>query len=120
MVALAILRLASTAAACNRLNNLFLVHANIDKLNIESVGGPFDVVSCLAIEGHIKKKRRLYRLLSQATLETLYFEGNANTNIAEVRTRLLENGFWSVELLGVSDDDCIPDNNRRPLLVAQK
>lgn len=112
--------LATKVAAYNGLNNLSFVHANIDKLNIESVGGPFDVVFCLAIEAHIKKRRRLYRLLSQATRETLYFEGNATTDIAEVRTYLLENGFRSVEHLGVSDDDCIPDNNRRHLLAAQR
>ena len=33
---------------------------------------------------------------------------------------LLAAGFRTVELLGPSDDDCRPDNNRRPLLTASK
>lgn len=111
---------ATKIAAYSGLNNVSFLHADVDILKVKSLAGPFDVVFCLAIEAHVKRPRHLYRLLSSVTAETLYFEGNATTKPAEVEARLRENGFAHVEYLGFSDDDCITENNRRPLLVARK
>jgi hypothetical protein len=37
-----------------------------------------------------------------------------------VRNRLSSSGFHDVEFLGMSDDDCRPENNRRPLFLARE
>lgn len=113
-------QLATKIAAYCGLNNVSFFHADIDKLKIKAVEGPFDVVFCLAVEAHVKSTRHLYALLSFATRETLYFEGNATTDPAEVESQLRKNGFVHVECVGLSDDDCVAENNCRPLLIARK
>lgn len=111
---------ATRIAAYNGLNNVSFLRANIDTLKVQTLGGPFDAVFCLAIEAHVKRTRHLYRLLSLVTRETLYFEGNSKTDPTIVEAQLRKNGFAHVEFLGLSDDDCIAANNCRPLLVARK
>lgn len=111
---------ATKIAAYNGLSNVHFVCADIDKLDVRKVDGPFDVVFCLAIEGHIRKKRRLFHFLADTTRETVYFEGNSTTDVDTVQNLLLNSGFKSLEFLGLSDDDCLPDNNCRPLIIARK
>ena len=111
---------AQRIAAYNGLNHIVFVQGDIDRLTTEELDGPFDVVFCLAIEAHVRKKRRLYHLLGGVTRDVLYFEGNAGTDVEMVKSRLLENGFRNVEYLGFCDDDCRPANNRRPMFVARK
>lgn len=102
------------------LESMQFVQADIDKLTLDDIGGTKDVVFCLAVDGHLKKKEHLYKYLADATNETLYFEGNSNSNIENVKERLLANGFSRVELLGMCDDDLRQENNNRPQLRAFK
>jgi len=111
---------AQRVAAYNGLNNATFRQADIDKLRAEQLGGPFDVVFCLGVETHIRDKPHLYRLLGDATAGVLYFEGNSTTDPLAVRASLERVGFRRIEYLGRSDDDCLPSNNCRPLLVARK
>lgn len=104
------------AAYCG-LNNVRFLQGNIDELSPEQLGGKFDVVFCLAVEAHLKKKRNLYNLLSDVTGEVLYFEGNSTTNADLASKLLLESGFRDVKTAGFSDDD---ERKPRPLLVARK
>lgn len=102
------------------LRNVEFIQGDIDQLELEDVQGPFDVAFCLAIERHVKDVPRLYQFLGKVTSEKLFFEGNAGTDIEEVSKALLEVGFRKIEQLGLSDDDCLPENNVRPILVALK
>lgn len=111
---------ARRVAALNNLDNVMFINGNIDKLTVDAVRGPCDVVMCLAVEAHVKKPRRLYSLLGQLTTDTLLFEGNSSTDYREAQRQLTAAGFRKVEYLGVCDDDCVADNNCRPLLRAWK
>lgn len=102
------------------LGGVRFIQGDIDKITTMSVNGPYDVVFCLAVDAHVKDRKRLYRLLGEVTDETLYFEGNANTDPSEVEVLLFKNGFKRFEHLGVCDDDSRPENNCRPLLRAFK
>ena len=107
-------------AAYNGLNTVRFLQADIDELESDEVGGPFEVVFCFAIEAHVKKKERLFQLLADLTGERLYFEGNSSTNADDARQKLLNAGFRDVQHLGMCDDDYLAENNNRPLLVATK
>ena len=63
---------------------------------------------------------RLYKFLGLVTKKTLYFEGNANTDIEAVQAGLRKHGFAHIELLGMCDDDPLPKNNCRSVLRASK
>jgi 2-polyprenyl-3-methyl-5-hydroxy-6-metoxy-1,4-benzoquinol methylase len=111
---------AEQIAAYSGLNNIKFVQADIDTIDIPQVVGPFDIVLCLSVEAHLKKPRRLFRYLSQATTEILYYEGNSTTDVRKTRKALLDSGFHKVTFVGKSRDDIVPNNNCRPLLVALK
>ena len=113
-------RLAERVAAYNGLNNFQFLQGDIENISFESFGEPFDVVYCLAIEGHIQNKENLYRFLAQITSEVLYFEGNSNTDPITSQKEFLKNGFVSAEIIGTSQDDFVEKNNCRPLLIAKK
>jgi SAM-dependent methyltransferase len=113
-------RIATNVAAFNGLNAVRFMQADIDHLTPAEVGGGADIVYCLAISEHVQDRPRLFRLLGEVTREMLCFEGNTTTDPEEVKAALLQSGYRSVELLGPSDDDCRPENNRRPLLSARK
>lgn len=110
--------LAHRFACYNGLANAEFRQANIDTLEPVSLGGPFDIVFFLAVEAHVENVDRLYSTLRELTGQTLYFEGNSSTVRQDVETRLRDVGFKSVEFLGGSDDDCLEDNNNRPLFIA--
>lgn len=112
--------LANRITAYNGLKNVQFLQGDIEKISSLELIGPFDVVFCFAVKAHIKKKRQLYSLLAEATSETLYFEGNSTTDPDEARSQLLKSGFKQVELIGFCDDDCLPENNQSPSLVARK
>ena len=103
------------AAFCD-LKNVEFIEGDIDKIRKQS----YDVVMCLAVEAHVQDTKHLYRLLGEVTRETLFFEGNANTDISVVEVLLWKNGFKRIEQLGVCDDDSRSENNCRPLLRAFK
>jgi 2-polyprenyl-3-methyl-5-hydroxy-6-metoxy-1,4-benzoquinol methylase len=112
--------LATQIARYNGLENVEFLQADIDCLNPESFGKPFDVVFCLAVESHVNKPMKLFRLLSQLTRGVLYFEGNSNSDTQNIVRLLSQQGFVEVEPLGFGTDDCIPRNNRRPMFRAKK
>jgi hypothetical protein len=111
---------AQQIAAYNGLNNVKFIQGDIDLTNIQDLGGPRNVVFCLAVEAHVKNPKRLFELLSQATTEILYFEGNSTTKPKQAKKALLNAGFRKVRVLGKSRDDVIASNNCRPLLIATK
>ncbi|MFZ2508407.1 MAG: methyltransferase domain-containing protein [Steroidobacteraceae bacterium] len=91
---------------------------DVDRTDAAELGGPFDVVLCLALTAHVKDTGHLYELLAATTRGTLYFEANGPTTPREVRAQLQKAGFTQVEHLGACDDDIVPRNNRRPLFTA--
>ena len=93
---------------------------DIDKLTVKSVQGPYDVVFCLAVVGHLKNPQRMYRLLGDVTRGAVYFEGNSNTKVQDVEASLRAVGFTRVENLGMCDDDSLAENNCRPIVRAFK
>lgn len=113
-------QIARKIAVYNGLNNVEFIQADIDHIDVSFAGGPFDVVFCLAIEAHVKRPQRLFKLLSQVSTDILYFEGNAETDYERVKTALIREGFKKVMFLGAAADDCVSDNNIRPLIIARK
>ncbi|MEO0344834.1 MAG: methyltransferase domain-containing protein [Pseudomonadota bacterium] len=114
------IELSRTIAAYNGFNSLEFRQADIDLLEAQDLGEPFDTVFCFAIEAHVKKPERLFRLLAEVTATKLYFEGNSSTAAEAAEASLRAVGFKHVESLGMCDDDFLPENNNRPLLVAIK
>jgi len=112
--------LAEQIAAYNGLNNVKFVAADVDLINLQQLEGPYNVVFCLALEAHVKNPTKLFELLSHATAEVLYFEGNSTTNPEKVKNILVRSGFREVRILGMSRDDALAGNNCRPMLVATK
>jgi hypothetical protein len=111
------------ARAVARFNGLATVQfrtGDVDRLEPEELGRKFDAVFCLAINKHVKNPDRLFQLLGRLSEKLLFFEGNSGTDPEEVNRRLREAGFASVDYLGLSDDDCVPKNNSRPMFVARK
>jgi len=111
--------LAQEIAAYAALPHIRFEQGDIDRLNPDLIG-TFDIVLALAIEAHVLDPDRLYWLLGTVTRRILCFEGNAGCDVGSVRAKLLEQGFTSVQYLGFCDDDILPENNRRPLLIAYK
>ncbi len=111
---------ATKLAAYNGFNNVRFQQADVDKITAEALHGPYDVVFCLALITHLQDPKHLYRLLGQLTRHTLIFEGNRKTNRDEVEDELGANGFRDIKFLGLCDDDCLPDNNFRPVFSAIK
>ncbi len=92
---------------------------DLDALEARDIGGPFDVVLCLAIEAHVQRPDHLYQLLAQVTRGVLLFEANASTKPKSVVAALAKGGFSAIRHLGTCDDDIVPRNNRRPIFLAQ-
>lgn len=107
-------------AAFNGLNSVSFQCGDIDQLESSNLPGPFEIVLCLAIDQHVKDRDHLFRLLGSVGARTVYFEGNAGTDIESVKAKLSSSGFGRVEFLGLSDDDCVAANNVRPLFVAHR
>jgi len=112
--------IAQQLAAYNGLNNVRFIQGDIDLTSVQDLGGPHNVVFCLAVEAHVKKPEKLFELLSQVTTEVLFFEGNSTTNPKKAKKALTEAGFRDVRILGTSRDDVLASNNCRPLLIATK
>ena len=110
---------ARAVAAFAGLSNLRFEQADVDALEAGDLG-THDNVFCLALIEHLQRREHLYDLLGRVTARRLFFEGNSGTSVDEVQRELLRVGFSKVEALGISDDDCRAENNRRPLLVATK
>ena len=111
---------AQAVARFNGLRSVEFRPGDVDTLEPDSLGQKYDVVFCLAINGHVKKPDRLYDLLGRVTGDRLLFEGNLGTDVEAVTSKLREAGFASVTHVGMSDDDCVPKNNNRPMIVAQR
>ena len=113
-------RVARRIAAFADLPQVHFQQGDIDRTSPRTLGGGHDVVFCFAIERHLTRRRRLYRLLGRVTRELLLFETNSRTDPAQVERELRRNGFRHVAQLGMCDDDSCPENNVRHLLKAWK
>ena len=111
--------LARRIAAFTGIGRLEFRVGDLDQLEARDIGGPFDVVLCLAIEAHVQKPDHLYRLLAGVTRGMLLFEANASTASKDVIAELARVGFKDVRHLGSCDDDIVPRNNRRPIFTAR-
>ncbi|MSQ92239.1 MAG: methyltransferase domain-containing protein [Gammaproteobacteria bacterium] len=111
-------KLARRIAEFAAVENLEFRVGDLDQMQAADVGGPFDIVLCLAIEAHVKDPAHLYELLAAITRGNLYFEANASTPPDDVLAKLQQAGFSKIEHIGVCDDDIVPQNNRRPLFSA--
>lgn len=80
----------------------------------------FQIVFCLAVIGHLKNKEEFFERLSKLCSETLYFEGNSESEKEFIEESLKKSGFKNITYLGLSDDEKDDKNNRRPLFVARK
>jgi 2-polyprenyl-3-methyl-5-hydroxy-6-metoxy-1,4-benzoquinol methylase len=112
--------LTNQIAALNGLKNVTFVQADIDCVNGPLHREGFDTTFCLAVVEHLKKPDRLMHLLAEVTTNHLYFEGNSTTDPTWVQDILTHEGFRQVTYLGRSHDDCIPENNCRPVFHARK
>jgi 2-polyprenyl-3-methyl-5-hydroxy-6-metoxy-1,4-benzoquinol methylase len=113
-------RVANRVAAFAGLPHVRFLAGNIDEISVQSVGGPYDIVFCLAVDGHVQYPERLYQLLGALTTGVLYFESNASASALSLQQQLSRVGFARVESLGACDDDCRPSNNCRMLFRAWK
>ncbi len=111
---------ARRVAAFNGLEQVRFERLDIERLEPADVGGPFDVVYCLAIVAHLERPERLFELLGRICSGQLYFEGNEGTDVEATRRSLSAAGFREVAHLGSCDDDCRPENNCRPLFRAER
>lgn len=103
----------------SHINNIEFRQADIDMLHGKDVG-KFDIVFCLAIIAHVMDEDHLFQLLGEVTQQSLYFEGNANTDIDMVCGRLKQLGFKQIKRLGVCNDDIRAKNNNRPIIFASR
>ncbi|MBX9452111.1 MAG: class I SAM-dependent methyltransferase [Mesorhizobium sp.] len=101
------------------LNQLHFEQGDLDLLDAAALG-TFDVVFALAIEAHVLDAGRLYALLGKVTGDILCFEGNGNCDVDAVKESLQAVGFQTIHYIGFCDDDIVPANNKRPMLVARK
>ncbi len=92
---------------------------DLDQLDAVDLGGPFDLVLCLAVEAHVRKPKHLYQLLAAVTRGRLLFEANASTPPEKVLSELTKAGLRDIRHLGTCDDDIVPRNNRRPIFSAR-
>ena len=113
-------RVAKRIAAFAELPQVKFQQADVDRIRARDLRGDFEVTFCFALEKHVRKPKRLYRLLGQVTRELLLFETNARTDPIEVERQLRQNGFQRIEHLGVCDDDVLAENNVRHLIKAWK
>jgi len=94
-------------------------------------GNSFDIVFCLALDGWVADRQRLYKILGELTRETLYLEthdgmvGHATSAVAHVNETLAllaDNGFEHVEVLDEPQHDEADASKQhyRPNIVARK
>jgi acetyltransferase-like isoleucine patch superfamily enzyme/2-polyprenyl-3-methyl-5-hydroxy-6-metoxy-1,4-benzoquinol methylase len=113
--------LANKLSKLNQINNVDFIVADIEANEfIDGFKEKFDLIFCLAVIEHLKKKEILFEKLGELCLDTLYFEGNENTDIKYVEANLKRVGFKKVKYLGFSKDEKNSKNNVRPLWIAQK
>jgi 2-polyprenyl-3-methyl-5-hydroxy-6-metoxy-1,4-benzoquinol methylase len=111
--------LARRIAAFAGVDGLEFRAGDLDRLDAADLGGPFEIVLCLAVEAHVRKPRHLYQLLAAVTRGKLLFEANGSTPPEKVLSELTKAGFRDIRHLGTCDDDIVPRNNRRPIFSAR-
>lgn len=88
-----------------------------DRLNTLTGRTSFDIVFCFAVDGYIKVPEVFYRLLTDITTDTLYFE--PNNHKIEWNADLIKSwGFHSVEKVSVPYDK--ETGSRRDCFICRK
>jgi acetyltransferase-like isoleucine patch superfamily enzyme/2-polyprenyl-3-methyl-5-hydroxy-6-metoxy-1,4-benzoquinol methylase len=111
--------LANKITKYNGIQNLEFVVRDVELVNDNELN-QFDIVFCLAVVEHLKNKEKLFEVLRKTCNETLYFEGNSNSDVEYIKRQLRLNGFSSIEYLGYSNDEKNQKDNNRPLFIAHK
>lgn len=113
--------LANKLAKYNNIRNVEFIEGDIESVSFKnSFNQTFDMVFCLALIEHLKDKHALLAFLSKVCKSSLYFEGNANSDINFITCSLQNAGFRDIQYLGFSDDEKNNLNNTRPLFIAEK
>lgn len=92
----------------------------IGDLDDPPIGESFDIVLCLAVDGHVSDREALARFLGRSTTGTLLFEGNSGADANEIRDLLRRAGFSEITDLGMSQADVRKQNRNRPIMRASK
>lgn len=108
---------AQKIAAFSGITNYKFIEMDIDKQKFDV---EVDTVFCLSVNKHVKDQDGLYSYLGKYTGKTLFFEGNSGTDIEEVKVKLSNVGFTSIEFIDYCQDDIKDRNNNRPMFVARK
>lgn len=90
------------------LNGKFLqlnIEENLDPKKFIADHGRADIVFCCSFDAYTKDRKALYRLISELTLDTCYFETNSNIKSAEFVDIMKSLGFMLVLSLGTSKSD---------------
>lgn len=90
------------------------------KLFYDHFNEVYDIVFCLAVIEHLNNKEIFIKKLFELCKDKLFLEGNSGTNVEQLTTLLIKNGFIRVEYIGLSNDEKNIANNNRPLFIASK
>lgn len=91
------------------LDNIYFYQADVDILSknvTEFINnyGIADIVFCCALDAYVNIDR-LYKMIADITIETCYFETNSNITDDEFMEKMMQNGFNSITILGMSKSD---------------
>jgi hypothetical protein len=105
------------ATAAVRLNSLLAAPCRFIQhdLNRELDCGKFDTVFCFSVINHVQNKDAIVRTLDKAIGKVLYFEGHAQTSLADYTYFLNKSRFSRIELLAHTSDGVHATSKTRPL-----
>jgi hypothetical protein len=105
------------ASAAIRLNSVFAAPCSFlqHDLGIELPLAKFDTIFCFSIINHVKNKEALVRTVDGALGSVVYFEGHAQTSMADYEYFLNARRFSKIDLLGYTSDGIHKSSSSRPL-----
>lgn len=108
-------------AKIHNFNNIFFYQNDVESDSFkENFKENFDIVFCLSLIEHLRKKEDFLRKVYEICNEFFFLEGNSSTDRKNTIDLLLKIGFKKVRFIGYSNDDRNKDNNNRPLFVCEK
>jgi hypothetical protein len=108
------------------ITDIDFIRGDLDNMSIDEIGTDYDVVFCLAVEGHVKYPDRLFEIIGKVCNGLLFYEGDADSDrtlekkVEDINSKLKDAGFKKVEYLGTCADDHDPELHVRPLFRAYK